>query len=131
MDTRELNTKEIKDLLGRPVAFYPALVPICGGVAPALMVCQALYWTSRTGNADGWFYKTREQWEREVGLTRKEQETARRYLGVTDFWNEKRGGCGNRLHFRLQLGPLKTAIQTGKRPNPNYRELDDDDPDEM
>ena len=84
------NTPQNKDyrallsaILGsRPVAYYPALARRVGGVKAAVMLSQLLYWSfnSATQNRDGWFYKTIEEMEEETGLSRWEQEGARKDL---------------------------------------------------
>jgi hypothetical protein len=75
----------IDDVLDRPIAFNPAFKKITGSTVAALMLSQAWYWSKRTSDEDGWFYKTIAEWEDETGLTRSEQETARKNLkGILD-----------------------------------------------
>ncbi len=81
------------------------------GVMGALLLSQAIYWQNRTTSEDGWFYKTREEWEAETGLSRREQETARRRLRSTDFWEEEQRGLPPRLYYRIDLLALKEAIK--------------------
>ena len=69
---------EVFDL---PVTFHRCLVPITGGVTAALMLSQAIRATEDLDSeACGWFTRSQEQWSEETGLTRREQETARRSL---------------------------------------------------
>lgn len=70
----------IDDILDRPIAFNPAFKKITGSTVAALMLSQAWYWSKRTSDEQGWFYKTIAEWEDETGLTRSEQETARKHL---------------------------------------------------
>jgi hypothetical protein len=71
-------TKFVIDL-GRPVAFYPGLKKITGSTTATIMLCQFLYWSTRTTN-DGWTWKTSDDIENETGLTYNEQRTAREIL---------------------------------------------------
>ena len=34
-----------------------------------ILLSQILYWTGRTKNEEGWFYKTYADWKEEIGLT--------------------------------------------------------------
>ena len=113
-------------LLDRPVAFHRPLADIRLpdgsrlGVLAALMLSQALYWTARTDDPEGWFWKTREEWYEETGLSRREQETARRRLRQSGFWHEERRGVPARIYFRVDLDALQAALM-GERegPSPN------------
>ena len=70
----------------------------------------ALYWSERTTDPLGWFYKTQEEWTDEVCLTRYEQEGARKILRTLGFWYEERRGVPAKLYFRLDLDSLTAAI---------------------
>ena len=70
----------IKEMLERTIAFKPILKRITGSTEAALFLSQAWYWSTRTKSKDGYFYKTIREWDEETGLTRKEQDRARRIL---------------------------------------------------
>ena len=69
----------ILTVLDRPIAFQRAFVKLTDSINAALMLSQAVYWSSRTGDPGGWFWKTQSQWEDETGLTRREQDGARKF----------------------------------------------------
>ena len=101
----------ISKLFSRPIAFHRPLVDLTGGILPALMLSQAIYWTPRTKDRDGWFWKTRDQWQEETGMSRREQETARKKLrGATvdgdPVWFEELRGMPAKLHFRINEAAL-------------------------
>lgn len=100
---------EIFDL---PVSFHRCLVPITGGVTAALMLSQAI-WTSQTiePTANGWFSRSQEQWTEETGLSRWEQETARRALRSAGFLEERRVGMPAKLWFRVRPEAVWRALQ--------------------
>lgn len=100
---------EVFDL---PVSFHRCLVPITGGVTAALMLSQAI-WTTQTieHSAKGWFSRSQEQWNDETGLTRWEQETARRALRRAGFVEEKLVGMPAKLWFRVRPEAVWRALQ--------------------
>ena len=95
-----------------PVSFHRCLVPITGGVTAALMLSQAI-WTTQTIEraADGWFPKSRDEWTEETGLSRWEQETARRALRSAGFLDERRVGVPAKLWFRVRPEAVWRALQ--------------------
>lgn len=100
---------EIFDL---PVSFHRCLVPITGGVTAALMLSQAI-WTSQAiePSANGWFSRSQELWTDETGLSRWEQETARRALRSAGFLEERRVGMPAKLWFRVRPEAVWRALQ--------------------
>ncbi|MBK8689472.1 MAG: hypothetical protein IPN24_13965 [Betaproteobacteria bacterium] len=117
--------RAVFDLLGSGcVAFYPRLADLTGSVTAALLLGQCLYWTDRVlrqqPEREGWFWKTAVEWRQEIGLTRREQETARCRLRVLGLLEEKRAGMPAKRWFRIdvaaleqQLGPAPAAIDCG------------------
>lgn len=97
-------------LFDRPIAFHRSFITLGVGVAGALMLSQAVYWSKRTSNPDGWFYKSREEWEEETGLTRTEQERARKSLCSAGVMVEKRQGVPARLYYRVDQDQLLRAL---------------------
>ncbi|MBD2472188.1 hypothetical protein [Nostoc sp. FACHB-145] len=92
--------------IGNSVAYYPKLVEVTGGVLPNLFLCQMYYWLGKQKNPEGWIYKTQAEIEKETGLTRKEQETARKFLKARGLLQEKYTGCPRRLEFWLDKDAL-------------------------
>lgn len=98
------------NVLDRPVAFHRVFVDITGSITSALMLSQIVYWSRRVKGGDGWFYKTGAEWTEETGMSRSEQETARRTLVSLGLIQEERRGIPCRLYFRLHIEALKQAI---------------------
>lgn len=117
----------IKATLQRPIAFHRVFVDLTGSVVAALMLSQAYYWTPRTSESDGWFYKTQAEWEEETGLSRYEQEGARRTLRERGLMDEVRKGQPARLWYRVDIDAIANALsggimvgqQSSMRENPN------------
>ena len=103
----------LKALLGRSLTVYPVLAELTGSLAAGLLLSQALYWATRTKDADGWFYKTQDDWAEETGLTRAEQNKARMKLRGLAFWQEQQRGVTATLHYRVDF-PLLTAALAGQ-----------------
>jgi hypothetical protein len=93
------------DLLGgeNVVALRPSFARAFGGVTVGVLLSQFWFY-SRMDTAkarDGWFYASQEQLEEETGMTRPEQETARRKLRDAGILSEVKQGIPARLYFRL------------------------------
>lgn len=105
----------LADLLDRPIAYQRVFVTITGSVAAAVMLSQAMYWAKRTTGKDGWFWKTREEWEDETGLSRYEQEGCRNKLKALDFWEEEKRGIPAKLWYKVDIDKLYKAILKAKK----------------
>jgi hypothetical protein len=125
-------TEALRDILDRPIAFHRAFVKLAGSITAALMLSQAMYWSKRaTTNDEGWFFKTREQWEEETGLSRFEQEGARKALRGFSFWKEELRGVPARMHYRVDMAALFNEIicmagtrRANSKPNRNVSLLE-------
>ena len=123
--------KALRKLMDRPIAFHRAFARIRTkdgarlGATAALMLSQAVYWQQRTSDPEGWWYKSMEDWKRETAMTRYEQETARRRLRQTDFWQEERRGIPARLYFRVDLEALARALEETSD-DPGYADGEDE-----
>lgn len=102
---------DILDLLDRPIAFQRCFVTLTGSINAALMLSQAVYWANRCDERGGWFYKTQADWEEETGLTRREQETARKILTKLEVMEEELRGIPAKLHFRVDSTKLRDALK--------------------
>jgi hypothetical protein len=110
---------------GRPIAFMRIFTKITDGktkvgVTGALMLSQAVYWSTRTKDNDGWFWKTADEWEEETGLTRREQETARKRLTKLGILEEKKMGVPCRMYFRIRESSLAHSVNLVSTNPPNW-----------
>ncbi len=105
-----MNYTELATLLTRPIAFHRIFAAVGGGACAGLFLSQAFYWTPRTKDADGWFYKTQQEWEEETALTRREQESVRKQLAAKNLLEEKKEGVPCRLYYRINKEGLMRAI---------------------
>jgi hypothetical protein len=108
-DTASALLTTIWPLVGRHIAFHRRLVELTDNVKAALLLSQAVYWTRHgrdIAQRDGWFHKTAEHWEMELGLSAREQTSARDLLRARVLLEEQRLGLPARMHFRLNLEVL-------------------------
>jgi hypothetical protein len=113
----------IKATLSRPVAFHAVLGKVCGSATAGLMLSQAIYWSERTNDQSGWFYKTQAEWEEEICLSRWEQETARKRLRERGFLAEQLRGNPARLYYRVEIEAVARAVaQYAEKPQTSLRD---------
>lgn len=116
----------ILSLLDRPIAFHRVFAAIANSVNAGVMLSQAVYWSHRTKDPDGWFYKSQEEWFEETFLSRREQETARKKLIAIGVLEEKRSGLPARLFFRVKKEALEAILirfsSTAKSPKTNNQD---------
>ena len=95
------------------VQFHPALAERYGHKA-ALFLGLALYWTRHTlrhqSHRKGWFYMTARQWRESVGLSGREQGTARALLIREGLLQESLAGRPAVLHFKIDLKKLSQIL---------------------
>jgi len=103
-------------ILDRPIAFHRCFVEIGIGINGALMLSQAMYWSNRTSDPDGWFYKTMEEWREETGLTRREQDSARRALRLKRLMFEEKRGVPCKIYFKINEKELFHALNPNVQP---------------
>lgn len=98
------------------VTFHRAFVDIGGSINAALLLSNAIYWTNRLPpERDGWFYKSKLEWEKETGLSREQQDKARQQLIERDLLEVRRAKvsedeCVTALWFRVNLDTLQARL---------------------
>ena len=111
---------EILEQLGPWVSYPPRLAKCLGGVKEAIFLTHILWWKKHS--EDGWVFRTREDIERDTGLSRWEQETARRNLRQLGVLREEYRGIPRRLFFYVDMGKLdevwKSFIESSNSPEP-------------
>jgi len=102
----------VAELLGPPLSFHRKLAALAGGVNAGLLLSRALYLTrgQSSRRIAAWISRSIPRWTEELGLTRREMETARRDLLQTGVWEEDVTGMPPRLAFRVRLDDLLTLL---------------------
>jgi len=107
----QLSAQDLKKTLGNSIAYHALLVPLCGSINAALFLSQAIRWQSKEGSDDGWFYKTRDEWKSEIGLSHFQQQSARKLLKERGFIHEKRKGQTGNVWFFVDLEAIAKAVE--------------------
>ena len=92
----------LDEILDRPISFNPSFKKITGSTNAALLLSQAFYWSKRTSDPEGWFYKTREEWMEETALTESELDGAREKCRDRGVMEEKLKGVPATIHYRVK-----------------------------
>ena len=113
-----LDTALLLDIFDEPIVFHRSYVPIAGGITAALFLSHAGYACEGQPKAhDGWFVRSQAEWERDTGLTRREQETARRLLRERGLLEERRVGMPAVLWYRVNWARLRESLEHQSRKN--------------
>jgi hypothetical protein len=113
----QTHRQQIKDMLpNRVVGYSPDLAKIVGGATTGLYLSQLLFLSDKGANPDGWVYKSEQEMGKETGLTKREQQTARRKLLALGLITIMRGGWKNTYHFKILWEKLYQVIAGIKRP---------------
>ena len=100
----------IEKLLDRPIAFQRPFMELGAGASGALFLSQAVYWSNRTSNAEKWFYKTIEEWTEETGLSRHEQDGARKKLKAKGVLEIVKKGIPCKTFYRVNFEKLAEVL---------------------
>ncbi|MET3448292.1 hypothetical protein [Ralstonia sp. 1138] len=100
-----------------PLFIRRDLVGMTGSITAALMLTYAIHLYDGHDaivdpDGDGWFHLSIVLWQRETGMTRHEQATARRTLQDLGFIEEVRTGMPARIFTRVVFDAIERAIQT-------------------
>lgn len=107
----------LETLLDRPIAFHCVFAQLTESLSAGIMLSQAIYWSKRTKDGEGWFYKKQAEWKAEIYLSRYEQESARATLraqgtrrNLPPFWLEQRRGLPARIYYRIDFDALSQHL---------------------
>ena len=102
----------VAELLGPSLAYHRRLAGIGGGVHAGLLLSRALHLTRLRVRRQlrEWIGNSADVWTEQIGLTRYEQEIARRNLADAGVWEETRVGTPRRLFARIRLDCLLALL---------------------
>jgi hypothetical protein len=104
--------QQIKEMLpNRVVGYSPDLARMVGGATIGLFLSQLLFLSDKGANPEGWVYKSEAEMGKETGLTKREQQTARRKLLALGVITIMRGGWKNTYHFKVMWQRLCQVIE--------------------
>jgi hypothetical protein len=94
--------------IGRANAYYPSLTKVTKSTKATLFLSQLCYWEGKQQDKKNrWIYKSAEEIEEETGLTRREQEGARRILKELGILEEMYARTPRTLHYRINFEVLE------------------------
>jgi hypothetical protein len=112
----QTHRQKVKDLLpNRTVGYSPDLARAVGGATIGLFLSQLLFLSDKGANPEGWVYKSEAEMGRETGLTKREQQTARRKLLALGVLQMVRRGFKFTYHFRIVWERLYQVIEQFQR----------------
>jgi hypothetical protein len=102
----------VAELLGPSLAYHRRLAGIGGGVHAGLLLSRALYLTRLQvrRQMQAWVGNSIAEWTQQIGLTRREQETARQELARAGIWEEMRVGVPPQRLARIRLDCLLALL---------------------
>jgi len=113
----QTHRQQVKEMLpNRVVGYSPDLARIVGGATIGLFLSQLLFLSDKGANPEGWVYKSEQEMGKETGLTKREQQTARRKLLALGVIAIMRGGWKNTYHFKVLWERLYHVIAGVQRP---------------
>jgi hypothetical protein len=86
-------------------------IEICGNLNAAAILTDLSYIEREDRPLDDWSEVPQDMWVQRLGLSRKEQVTARRLLVAKGFLEETRRGIPPRLFFRIRWLAINKAIR--------------------
>ena len=108
--------QKVKDLLpNRTVGYSPDLARAVGGATIGLFLSQLLFLSDKGADPNGWVYKSEQEMGRETGLTKREQQTARRKLLALGVIAIERRGFKFTYHFKIIWERLYQVIEQFQR----------------
>jgi hypothetical protein len=104
--------QKVKDMLpNRVVGYSPDLARAVGGATIGLFLSQLLFLSDKGHNPEGWVYKSEAEMGRETGLSKREQQTARRKLLSLGVIQIERRGFKFTYHFKVIWERLFQVIE--------------------
>jgi hypothetical protein len=108
--------QRVKDMLpNRVVGYSPDLARAVGGATIGLFLSQLLFLSDKGADPNGWIYKSEAEMGRETGLTKREQQTARRKLLSLGVIAIERRGFKFTYHFKVIWERLYQVIAQFQR----------------
>ena len=97
--------------LDAPVTIHRVFIEICGSLNAAAILTDLGYIEREDRERRDWLEVSQTDWEVRLGLSAKEQLTARKLLLARSFIEEMRTGMPPRLFFRIQWAAINRAMQ--------------------
>lgn len=115
-DFAVMDAAMVLESFDEPIVIHRSLLPLCGSVNAALLLTWLINVSQEQGDeTEGWLSFTQADLALETGLTRYEQEVARRALRTLNFLEERRMGMPARLEMRICARAVAEAMRAQGR----------------
>jgi hypothetical protein len=101
---------DLPKILHHIIAYHRIFALVGGSAQAGIFLSQAYYWTPKANNPEGWFYKTKEEWEKETGLTRRQQDTVVKHLKEIGILSVELRGIPCKLYYKINKDVFAEAI---------------------
>lgn len=105
---------------GNAVVYRPALVGIAGSINATILLDQMIYWAEGLQKTGQWFFMTQETITQRTGLSRYEQESARKKLKSRGYLMEKYSGVPRKLYFQLNESAINESWEIYQKTLENH-----------
>jgi hypothetical protein len=105
-----MKPSELLTHTGRVIGYRPKLAKLFGGVTVEIFFEQIFYWQDKADPEFG-VYKTQEDLEEETGLSRREQETARKKLRNLGILIETHKRLEHKIYYKIDTAALDRFLQ--------------------
>lgn len=85
------------------IAYRASLAKALKSVNAALVLQQCIYWSKRTRDLNGWFYKTIGDFNEELALSRCQQDTAINILLKHKLIKKRKKGIPPKRYFKINI----------------------------
>lgn len=94
-----------------PIVIHRSFLPLAGSINAALLLTWMITLTREREDGHGWLTLTQADWLTETGLSRYEQESARKALRSRGLIEERRVGMPMRLEMRVRAQDVAEALR--------------------
>ena len=102
--------RAVKTLLGPSIAYKPVLAKAFNSSTTAIFISQCIYWSDKTSDEDLSFYKSREEWHYETGLSEKQVEMAAKRAKEKGVLETNYVRNEHKNYFTLKMGALLELV---------------------
>lgn len=108
---------KLKLEMQRPIAFFPQLAKVLGGIDEAIYLQQLYYWSDKGSRPDGYIFKTKADIETETTLSTKVQDRVRNSLEKLEVLETKliKANGAPTLHYRIDVSRIQELLDYAER----------------
>ncbi|WP_321944373.1 hypothetical protein [Paraburkholderia tropica] len=107
----EIVEEALLSTIDAPVTIHRVFIEICASLNAAAILTDLSFLERERAMPDDWIEVPQTEWKHRLGLSSKEQATARRLLRERGYLEEMRTGLPPRLLFRIDWQSIDRAIR--------------------